>query len=147
MQNRGGTRRTLLQILEFVKNKTVVLHGSSGQGKSTLAYRYIYERFPEGFAFLIPSITDLGHVLNIKSAVNAFSRPFAHPFLVFIDVALGDVNWVSLCQSLAEINIFRTNLTKIKPKSSISRKKWRILALNGLDFSDPAGSLTFQLDY
>lgn len=87
----------------FQKSKIVILHGASGQGKSTLAYRYINERYPQGYGFQISVITGLEHVLNLSQAIEALAKPFFYPFIIFIDVMPGDVYWVDLCRRLSEI--------------------------------------------
>lgn len=87
----------------FAQAKIVIVHGASGQGKSTLAYRYAYERYPKGYAFEISSIAGANRVLDIARAVNALARPFDSLFLLLIDVAPGTSHWVDLCRQLTEV--------------------------------------------
>ncbi len=87
----------------FSESNVVILHGASGQGKSTLAYRFIHGRFPDGYAYEIKSITGLAHVLTLSQAIKALSRPFDTPFLILIDVMPGDTNWVELVKRLSEL--------------------------------------------
>ena len=86
----------------FDRDKVVIVHGASGQGKSTLAYRYAYERYPRGYAFEISSAAGANRILDIARAVKALSQPFATPFLMLIDVAPGTTHWVNLCRQLSE---------------------------------------------
>ncbi|WP_157974342.1 hypothetical protein [Lewinella sp. IMCC34183] len=86
----------------FHQDKIVIVHGASGQGKSTLAYRYAYERYPKGYAFEISSAAGANRVLDIARAAKALSRPFATPFLMLVDVAPGTTHWVNLCRQLNE---------------------------------------------
>ncbi|MCB9290705.1 MAG: hypothetical protein H6560_25580 [Lewinellaceae bacterium] len=87
----------------FSRHDVVILHGASGQGKSTLAYRYMHERYPAAYAYQISTLTDQSHVLDVAQAIEALSRPFQHPFLLFVDVAPGDTYWVDLCKRLVEV--------------------------------------------
>lgn len=86
----------------FAQDKVMIVHGASGQGKSTLAYRYAYERYPRGYAFEVSSAAGANRVLDIARAVNALARPFDSPFLLLIDVAPGTSHWVDLCRQLSE---------------------------------------------
>ena len=42
-------------IAEHRRNKIIILHGSSGQGKSSLCYRYMYNYITEGYRFVFSS--------------------------------------------------------------------------------------------
>lgn len=89
--------------LAFSQHEVVVLHGASGQGKSTLSYRYMHERYPPAYAYQVSTLTNQSHVLDVTQAIKALSRPFQHPFMLFVDVAPGDTYWVDLCRHLVEV--------------------------------------------
>lgn len=95
----------------FKEHSLVIVHGASGQGKSTLAYRYLHEYYPAGFVYRIVSLTDLAQVLDIAQAIKALARPIQQAFVVYVDVSPGDQHWVKLCQALGGIAHCRVLVT------------------------------------
>ena len=87
----------------FEKETLVILHGASGQGKSTLGYRYAYDYYPKGYAFEILLTESDDSVLEIRQAVEALSRPYNSPFLMLVDVPPGNSGWEFLVRHLVDI--------------------------------------------
>ena len=87
----------------FKQNDSVIIHGASGQGKSTLALRFIHENFPEGFVFKIQPIENQESLNQIVAAIKSLSKPFESPFLIYIDVKPGNSYWVNLIQQISII--------------------------------------------
>ncbi len=95
----------------FQKHSVVIIRGASGQGKSTLAYRYLHEYYLSSYVYCIKSTTDLAEVLDIAQAIKALARPFQRPFVIYLDVAPGDQYWLNLCQYLVEIPLCKILVT------------------------------------
>lgn len=90
--------------IEQIKNSVVkydatIVKGVSGQGKSTLCYRYLLDTYPEEFVFCIRSIISEGQAQNLASALVALSK-YLDDFVVYIDVQPGENRWAYLLQEL-----------------------------------------------
>lgn len=84
----------------FAKARVVVLHGASGQGKTTLAYRYMHERFPEYCRYQIQRVENISHALSIVTAVVNHTRALQFPVMFFLDVLPGDTAWTEIARQL-----------------------------------------------
>ncbi|HMN30208.1 MAG TPA: hypothetical protein PKE45_18795, partial [Caldilineaceae bacterium] len=85
----------------FEKRNIVIIHAASGQGKTTLAYRYLVEHYPDGRRYAIERIPDLHHALDIAKALA--ERVAAEPEIiaVYMDVHPQDTAWTELARQLA----------------------------------------------
>jgi len=93
--------RFLKEIHEsFGKSSVVVLHSASGQGKTTIAYRYLKEFAPSEFRFEALRADDLSHARKMACALVGHSAAIEAPTLVFLDVKPGDPNWVEIVREL-----------------------------------------------
>ncbi len=86
----------------FQKSNITIIHGASGQGKSTLSYRYIHENYPSEYAFEI-QYSEYSDVKNIISTLKTLSKPFDKPFLVYIDVLPNKTFWIEFINELSRI--------------------------------------------
>ena len=86
----------------FQKSNITIIHGASGQGKSTLSYRYIYENYPSEYAFEI-QYSQYSDVKNIISTLKTLSKPFDKPFLIYIDVLPTKTFWIEFINELSLI--------------------------------------------
>jgi hypothetical protein len=59
---------------KFRTSNAVILHGASGQGKSTLGYRYMREFCPEPWRFRVKAVANREHALNVATALDAQPR-------------------------------------------------------------------------
>jgi len=57
----------------FKNNNIVVVKGVSGQGKSSLAYRYLIDNYLENYVFVIEKLTDSQQAIDIVAALNGLS--------------------------------------------------------------------------
>lgn len=87
---------------KFRTNNVVILHGASGQGKSTLGYRYMREFCPEPWRFRVKAVANREHALNVATALDAHSRVLGIPAVVLLDVDPNDIGWAELVRQLAE---------------------------------------------
>lgn len=93
---------------EFQKRKKVViLHGASGQGKTSLALRYLHEYAPEGWRFLVTSIDSRQHAARIANAFADHLYALKLPLYILIDVAPRDLGWVTLVRNLLDYEQIR----------------------------------------
>jgi hypothetical protein len=100
-------RDELLEAIEshFGKNKKIViLHGASGQGKTSLALRYLHDHVPSDWRLMVTSIDDRRHAARIAGALADHLRVVDAPLWLFIDVAPRDLQWVALVRDLLDID-------------------------------------------
>jgi hypothetical protein len=84
----------------FRSARVVVIHGASGQGKTTLAYRYLSGACPEACRFRISAVRDRGSAASIASAIGSHTHALGAPSLVFLDVNPHDEAWPELVRLL-----------------------------------------------
>lgn len=93
-----------LQQLEkgFEEKNIVLIRGASGQGKSTLAYRFLLNTYPEKDIICVAKILGEENAVEISAALKGLSRNRGNSLIVYIDVAPYDTNWIWLCQELCK---------------------------------------------
>lgn len=87
---------------QFKTNRVVIVHGASGQGKTTLAYRYLHEYHAGQWRYQIKLIEDRQHALKIAAALSGYANAIDVPIIVYIDVSASDRNWPDLVKHLYE---------------------------------------------
>ncbi|MBC8507269.1 MAG: hypothetical protein ISR58_16310 [Anaerolineales bacterium] len=85
----------------FEKTNIVIVHAASGQGKTTLAYRYMHDFYPGQWRFAIPLIENRQHALRIVSALAGHANAIRVPMIVHVDVTSRDIEWPELIRQLA----------------------------------------------
>lgn len=91
----------------FKNNRVVILHGASGQGKTSLAYRYLHNYYPGQWRYKIRLVENRHHALSIASALSGYASFMGLPIIVYIDVSSNDKGWEELVTRLYEFkNIF-----------------------------------------
>ncbi|WP_461203236.1 hypothetical protein [Enterococcus sp. N342-3-1-2] len=85
----------------FHNEKIVVIKGASGQGKSSLSYRYLYKYYTEKDVFCIQSVTNEEQAQNIVIALNGLAKENSD-IIVYYDVSPQDTNWTWVCDKLHE---------------------------------------------
>ena len=95
----------------FRHRNVVILRAASGQGKTTLAYRYLLDWAPENFRFQIGQAADLQHALRMAAAIAGHSEVIDVPTIVYIDVRPGDSLWLEFVRELASVNGVRVLVT------------------------------------
>lgn len=81
-----------------------ILKGVSGQGKSTLCYRYLIDTYPEGRVFCVRSIADEGQAQNLVTALDGLGRHNEN-LIIYIDVQPGETLWAFLLQTVSNIMV------------------------------------------
>lgn len=85
----------------FKDANVVIIHGASGQGKSTLAYRYMHDYVPAPSRFEIVSIDDLRHARSIATALLGHFEAIRSSMYVMVDVEPGSTFWADVVRELA----------------------------------------------
>lgn len=89
----------LLQIKNaFTNSNVVILHGQSGQGKSTLAYRYINDYCP--FAYEIKNSND-GNISRVIATLSALAKDLPWKIVLYLDVIPSNTEWVQVVKEFA----------------------------------------------
>ena len=92
----------------FLENrKVVIIHGASGQGKTSLAMRYLHDYVPADWRFMVTAIDDRLHAAKIANALADHLRAIDALVWLFIDVAPRDLQWVALLRDLLDIENVR----------------------------------------
>lgn len=88
------------QIKSALKASGVALvKGVSGQGKSTLCYRYLLDNFLEDFVFCVRTISSTMQAQNLAVALSALAK-HCDDIVIYIDVLPGETQWAILLQEL-----------------------------------------------
>ena len=88
------------EIQAAINSKGVaILKGVSGQGKSTLCYRYLIDTYPEGCVFCVRSISNEGQAQNLVTALDGLGK-HNEQLIIYIDVQPGETLWAFLLQEL-----------------------------------------------
>ncbi|HVI03876.1 MAG TPA: hypothetical protein VM869_34520 [Enhygromyxa sp.] len=113
-------RPTLMAQLDraFERARIVVVRGASGQGKSTLAYRWLHERVPEASVLEIREVRDRQHARELALAISSYMRTTGIELTVLHDVRPGDTHWTELLREFAPLN-------NIKLLVTIREDDWR----------------------
>lgn len=80
----------------------VIIKGASGQGKSSLAYRYLIDNYPEEYVFVIEKVTGDQQAIDIVAALNGLSAAKSGEIIVYMDVEPYDKNWVWIVEEIAK---------------------------------------------
>lgn len=86
---------------KFKQNQIVIVHGASGQGKTTLAYRYLHDFFPDHQRFQVQVVEGRQHALSIAKVLAAQANASEMPIAVYLDVTPNDVGWDELVKQLS----------------------------------------------
>ena len=105
----------LLQIKKAsINSNVVILHGQSGQGKSTLAYRYINDYCP--FAYEIRNSND-GNISRIIATLSALAKDLPWKIVLYLDVIPSNTEWVQVVKEFA-------NYDKVQCIITIRQEDW-----------------------
>ena len=96
---------------KFKENQIVIVHGASGQGKTTLAYRYLHDLFPDHQRFQVQVVEGRQHALSIANALAGQANASEMPIAVYLDVAPNDVGWDELVKQLSSHRNIQTLVT------------------------------------
>lgn len=126
-------------VKEFQNQNIVIIHGASGQGKTTLAYRYLHDYYPATWRYQVVLIESPSHALRIASALNGQADALEAPIVVYIDVRPNDINWTELVQQLAQHKWIRVLVT-------VREEDFRQATLPRHQFDYETVGLTFDVE-
>ncbi len=86
-------------------HSAVVIRGASGQGKSSIAFRYMREYCADGLRFEVRFIEGRTHAIRIANALRDHIRALRLPAVVLLDLSPFDSGWMELVQELANAGI------------------------------------------
>lgn len=132
---------------KFQVARVVIIHGASGQGKTTLAYRYLHEHFPNEWRFQVKRVANTQHALSIATALLGHADALCMPMAVYLDVKASDRDWTELVQQLAthrNIQILVTVREEDFRRASISRATISFEEIH-LTFEEDEASLLYEV--
>lgn len=122
---------------KFNQNNIVIVHGASGQGKTTLALRYLHDYFPNNWRYRIQIIENKDHALSIARAILGHAKAIDVPFIIYIDVSFNDYGWYELAKQLSENKSIYILIT-------IREEDFRRTNVSRVDFKFAEVELTFS---
>lgn len=132
---RDAKQQQLAQAIEG--NHVVVVHGASGQGKSTLAYRYLHEYFPEHCRYQVQRIESVTHALSVATALLGHVEAVGVLLAIYLDIAPSDTGWEELVRRLAHHERIRVLIT-------MREEDWRRTTISAAEMSVGQVSLSFD---
>lgn len=120
----------------FTKCNVVIIHAASGQGKTTLAYRYLHDYYADDKRFVIERIQDLRHALAIARALADFVATESGIVAIYIDIHPQDTDWTEVARQLAD----RPNLHLL---ITVREEEYRRANVTGAGFAFAAVDLAF----
>lgn len=87
---------------KFQNHQAVIVHGASGQGKSSLAWRYLNDYAPDGLRFHVRMVDGRSHALRIAHILKGHAKTLRLPPIIYLDVAPADTGWAELVDALAQ---------------------------------------------
>lgn len=107
----------------FRNNNIVIIHGASGQGKSTLAYRFLYDFCSAAIRYEIRDISTPERALKISTALRGYESDLPVPLTFYADVSYADKGLEELLKQVADMPHIQLLLT-------IREEDWRLVSLS-----------------
>jgi hypothetical protein len=96
----------LAELHELVSHHSaVVVRGASGQGKSSLALRYIHEYCAEGLRFQVRYVEGRAHAARLANALRGHVEQLRLSAVVLLDLAPSDSGWAGLVRDLVDVGL------------------------------------------
>jgi len=118
-------------------SNVVIIRAPSGQGKTTIALRYLHDYYPDQWRFKVELIQDRHHALRVARALSGFATAIRLNIAVYIDVSPRDVDWPELVQRLAALKNLRILV-------SVREEDFQRAHLSGAEFLYKDVQLTFD---
>ena len=120
-------------------HNVVIIQGASGQGKSTLAYRYIYQHTPEELAYEILAQDDFERTREAILTIAAITARLELPVLFLINVSPNNTSWVKIVQEFSNSNIIRFLI-------AVRQEDWFKAVSVGISFLHHTVEISFKKD-
>lgn len=130
----------------FQGSNVVIVHAASGQGKTTLAYRYLHDCFPSNWRFTIQRIESIQHALHVANALNGHANAVQTPMAIFVDVNSRDTAWPELIKQLARhpyLQVLVTIREEDFRRANVSGVEFGFVDVD-LEFDEPEARLIFE---
>jgi len=121
----------------FKDANVVVVHGASGQGKSTLAYRYLHNHCSSTTRYEIFDLSTPKRALELASALRGYGRDLPVPLTFYMDVSHADTGLPEFLKQTA-------NLPHIRVLVTIREEDWRLVALSSAEINYKDLELNFN---
>ncbi len=121
----------------FKDNSVVVIHSASGQGKTTLSYRYAKDFAASDFRLEVLTSSDLRQARRIAQALIGHAEAVEVPTLIFFDVRPGDILWLDVVRELVSVGGIRVLV-------SVREEDWKRTRISAADFSFAEVSLSLE---
>lgn len=95
----------------FSVKPIVILRGASGQGKTTLALRWLYQHLDAHVAVEIREIRDHQHARELSLAIASYVRVTGIAITLFHDTRPGDTAWTELLREVPSLSNARLLVT------------------------------------
>lgn len=105
----------------------IIIHGASGQGKSTLAYRYARSFAPSSLLYELLIQNNPAEAIKAVIAITSMVKNLKTPMLLVIHVTPGTVEWLKLVRELANNELVKILVT-------IRQDDWFRATAVGIDF-------------
>jgi len=130
----------------FQRNDVVILRGASGQGKTTLAYRYLLDWAPSDFRYQVEKAASLEHARIMAAAIAGHADIIDVPSMIYIDVRPGDNWWVEIVRELAGVGGIRVLVTIREEDWFRSRVSTEDFAFSdiSMDFTEDSATQIFE---
>jgi len=89
----------------------VIVHGASGQGKTTLALRFLHDYVPEQWRYSIRYLQDKIQIARVANALAGHLRVVNAPLYLHLDVSPRDHEWPELVKNLLDEKNIRLLIT------------------------------------
>lgn len=132
--------RKLREIADgFSSRRVVIIHAASGQGKTTLALRYLHDFFPQEWRFRVRSVGSREHAASVALALTSHADAIGVPLCVYVDVSAQDRDWPDLVKILSVHRNVRILVT-------IREEDWRRANVSGAELLFAEVELSFDED-
>ncbi|MDD4991812.1 MAG: hypothetical protein PHR83_06225 [Paludibacter sp.] len=97
---------------KFHESNIVFIHGASGQGKSTLAYRYLHDYHSLSTVYELKQLPEnINKVYEVIEALEGISKGIRFPITIYIDIEPGNKDWINILIELSTNKHFNFLIT------------------------------------
>lgn len=111
---------------KFKETNILFVHGASGQGKSSLCYRYLHDFCTSTTVFTLNKLpNDIHTIYEVISSLEGISKGLTFPITLYIDVDPGQKEWINIIKELSS----KTNFNFLV---SIREEDWNSIQIQDL---------------
>lgn len=125
--------------ISFSKSNVVIIHGASGQGKSTLVYRYAKNASPDTLTYEVSIQNDYIQTAQAIQSIISITKGLNAPVLFIINTIPNSVEWIKVVREFSSVS-------NIKFLISIREEDWIKAISAGVEFLHTDMELLFDKD-